>query len=83
MERKKIEEKVREIIEKRFGKKDIKDNSEFLNGINGWDLDSLGLVRLIVEVEECFDIIVDFDEEFHTMNDLVEIIYNKLRKEEN
>ena len=77
MEKKRIEEKIREILQQEFKKEGIDNNSEFMDGIDGWDLDSLEFVRLIVSVEKCFSVIIDFDEEFHTMNELVEIIQRK------
>lgn len=82
MEKHSIEKEVRIIIEKEFGKKDIVSNLDFMNGINGWDFDSLDFVRMIVLVEKYFDIIIDFDEEFQTLNELVEIVHKKLRKED-
>ena len=82
MDEKKIENEIRLIIDKYYGRGYFDSNLDFMNGVNGWDFDSLEFVQLIVYVEERFNIIIDFDEEFHTMNELVEIVAKKMKKEE-
>lgn len=48
-----------------------------MNSNQGWDMDSLEFAQFIADVEECFDIIIDFDEEFYSLDELIEIIKRK------
>ena len=45
---------------------------------NSLDMDSLGMVKFIVKVEEKFDIIVDFDVTFQNVEDVVEYVEKEL-----
>ena len=76
MERIRIEDKI-VILQTKYGKERIGEGMEFMNSNQGWDMDSLEFSQFIVDVEDCFDIEIDFDKEFYTMDELVEIIIGK------
>lgn len=48
-----------------------------MNSNQGWGMDSLQFAQFIADVEEYFDIIIDFDEEFYSLDELIEIIKRK------
>ncbi len=77
MERIRIEDKIVNILQTKYGKERIGEGMEFMNSNQGWDMDSLEFSQFIVDVEDCFDIEIDFDKEFYTMDELVEIIIGK------
>ena len=77
MERIRIEDKIVNILQTKYGKERIGEGMEFMYSNQGWDMDSLEFSQFIVDVEDCFDIEIDFDKEFYTMDELVEIIIGK------
>lgn len=80
MEKSKIEKETMDILCEKFGKKKTGKGNEFMNSMQGWDMDSLEFAQFIVNVEEHFNIEIGFDEEFYTMDELVEIIKKKEEK---
>lgn len=71
MNREDIFEKIRLIINEISGKDEIYFDSFLSSDNQGLDMSSMDIVHLIVNVEEEFDIIVDFDVLFVTVGDIV------------
>lgn len=74
-EEKVIMEKLGQILIKEFGKMNINYDTT-LNGDNKncLDLNSLEIVKLIVEIENTFNIIIDFDVRFNSIGDIIKYI---------
>lgn len=83
MKRKEIFEKVVEVLRKKHNRIDMTINYEtsLTNGSNNsLDLTSLEIVELIVEIEDLFDIIIDFDIVYITIGDIVNDVERMLKK---
>ena len=76
-----ISEKVLELLQKKYTIKDVENIEEF-NFIESGYVDSIGLVKFIVELEELFDIEFTDDEmidpSFKTVGGLTRIIQGKV-----
>lgn len=66
--------KVSRILEESYDVSDVHIDSILSNGEKGLDLDSFEIVSLIIEIEKEFDIVIDFDVLFITVEDIVEEI---------
>lgn len=71
MNREDIFKKIKLIINEISGKDEIYFDSFLSSDNQGLDMSSMDIVHLIVNVEEEFDIIIDFDVLFVTVGDIV------------
>ena len=74
---------LNELVKKQFPEVDFDVNLQTkLTGEkeNSLDLSSLDIVTLIVNIEERFDIIIDFDKVYVTMEDIVNDVEKKLNE---
>lgn len=66
--------RISKILNDTYDVGDVYLDSVLSNGEKGLDLDSLEIVSLIVKIEEEFDIVIDFDVLFITVEDIVKEI---------
>lgn len=72
MNKNEIFEKISKIIKKNYGREEVHINSKLTGTENSLDFESLEIVSLIADVENEFDLIIDFDVLFITVSDIVE-----------
>lgn len=68
------------ILKESFDKNNISLESTLSKGENSLDLNSLEIVSFIVKVEENFNIIIDFDVLFVTVQDVVNEVQRLLNQ---
>lgn len=78
MERKEIYDRICSIIEKEFDITVCNENMYLDNTPIGLELDSMQIVMLITLVEENFNIIIDYDVEFHMISDILDWLEKSL-----
>lgn len=82
MEYMQIFEDISSILKEKYGKNNVNFDTGLTNGENSLDLDSLEIVRLIIQIEEKYNIIIDLDILFKTVDDIVSEVYKKLNQTE-
>ena len=76
-----IKVELLELIKEFTGNKKVTIDSVLGNGEGGLDLTSLEIVNLIVQIEDKFDIIIDFDVHFIQVSDVVREVNRTLEEE--